>query len=177
MRPVFSGLIALAALIGFTTPGAVAAEQAKPFTALGHKQILVKLDRAATNNAASVVVMVDAPGFGPPSHVHTKEDEIFYVLHGRIRIWRGEETLVAAPGESVFMPRNVPHTYQNIGQTESRLLIVVTPGHLQAFFEEAGARKLQVPRDMDEITKLCERYGITILGPPPPAPAKAKPKG
>ncbi len=175
MRILFCGLIVAGALALFSTQDADAAEEAKRFSALGHKMIIVKLDRKATNDTAAVVEMVDRPGFGPPKHVHTKEDEVFYVLRGRIRIWRGEETIVAGPGESVFMPRNVPHTYQNIGTSDSRVLIVITPGNIQAFFEEAAARKLLVPRDMDEITKLCERYGIKILGPPPAA--KAPPRG
>jgi quercetin dioxygenase-like cupin family protein len=167
------GLVVLASLAAFAGRSADAAEPPKKFNALGHK-IEVKLDRAATKDAAAVLELIDAPGMGPPKHVHSKEDEIFHVLRGQIRIWRGDEVLVARPGTSVFMPRNIPHTYQNIGKSESRVLVIITPGSLQSFFEEASAGKLRGPRDNDEIAKLAERYGIKILGPPPGAETTRK---
>ena len=159
----FFSLLFTAAMVGWQANAAHAGEPAKRFEALGHK-IEVKLDRAATRGAYSVLEMTDAPGNGPPRHVHSAEDEIFHVLQGRIRFWRGNETFVAGPGAVVFMPRNVPHTFKNVGDGESRVLIVITPGRLQGFFEEAAARNVTAPRD---VAALATRYGIKVLGPPP----------
>ena len=164
-----STAVALVLLAGFALGAlgsADAAEPAKRFQALGHK-IEVKLDRAATNGAYAVLEMTDAPGNGPPRHIHSAEDEIFHVLQGRIRFWRGAETFVAAAGAVVYMPRNVPHSFKNVGRTESRVLIVITPGRLQGFFEEAAARNIVMPRDAAVFAEIAERYGIKVLGPPP----------
>jgi quercetin dioxygenase-like cupin family protein len=165
-RPGLLTLFLLAALAPWPVLRADAAEPAKRFRALGHK-IEVKLDRKATNGAYSVLEMTDAPGNGPPRHVHSAEDEIFHVLQGRVRFWRGSETFVAGPGAVVYMPRNVPHTFKNVGKTESRVLILITPGRLQGFFEEAAARNIVMPRDAAAFAGLAERYGIKVLGPAP----------
>ncbi len=127
----------------------------------------VKLDREATNGAFAVIEMTDAPGSGPPRHVHGAEDEIFYVLEGRLRFWRGSETFVGGPGAVIHMPRNVPHAYRNLGETESRMLVVITPGRLQGFFEEAAALDVVMPRDAAVVSEIAGRYGIEVLGPPP----------
>jgi mannose-6-phosphate isomerase-like protein (cupin superfamily) len=173
--PAFAFLrrLALAGVVAAAAAGAAPAEAPKRFEALGHK-IEVKLDRAATNGTHAVLEVVDKPGFGPPRHVHTREDEIYYVVEGQVRIWRGGESFVVGPGAVVFMPRNVPHTFQNVGTGESRIVIVITPGRLQAFFEEAGARRLAAPADEAAITALARRYGIKVLGPPPGAAAERR---
>lgn len=163
MQRVLSAL-ALVAVFTMTGPAAAAAASER-FDALGHK-ILVKIDGAEVNNAVSVLEFVDRPGVGPPLHIHTAEDEIFHVVRGRIRIWRGDRSFVTKAGDTVFLPRGVPHAYMNIGREESRILVTIMPGNLVAFFREAGSRKMQVPRDMDELVKLSERYGMKILGPP-----------
>src|SRR4051812_27245153 len=49
-----------------------------------------------------------------PLHAHTREDEIWYVLEGEIRFHIGGETQVGGPGSFVYIPRNVPHTFEVI---------------------------------------------------------------
>src|SRR6266545_5750146 len=36
-------------------------------------------------------------GYGPPLHVHTREDEVMYVLEGQIRFGVGDDEFVAGP--------------------------------------------------------------------------------
>jgi mannose-6-phosphate isomerase-like protein (cupin superfamily) len=49
---------------------------------------------------------VDAGG-GPPPHLHGKEDELFYVLQGKLQFVRGDNFFTATPGDAVFLPRGI----------------------------------------------------------------------
>src|SRR5262245_34560990 len=53
------------------------------------------------------------PGGGPPLHVHSREEEGFYVLEGGITFQIGEERLVAGPGTFANMPVSTPHSFRN----------------------------------------------------------------
>jgi quercetin dioxygenase-like cupin family protein len=48
-----------------------------------------------------------------PPHVHPREDEYSYIVAGRIGARIGDEIIQAGPGDYVFKPRNVPHTFWN----------------------------------------------------------------
>jgi quercetin dioxygenase-like cupin family protein len=51
-------------------------------------------------------------GFGPPLHVHSREDKAMYLLEGEIRFRQGDEEFTAGPGSWVWGPRGVPHAFQ-----------------------------------------------------------------
>src|ERR1700751_2738160 len=50
------------------------------------------------------------PGGGPPPHVHSREQEGFYVLEGEITILVGDDRLVAGPGMFANMPVGTLHS-------------------------------------------------------------------
>jgi len=157
-----------AALATFTLglPSALAAEELEKLNVLGTETI-VKVDGRKTGGAMAVVETTVRPGDGPPKHVHTKEDELFYILDGQFRIWRGEEILDVGAGAVAFLPKNVPHTYKNIGTGPGRLLTTITPAGFEGFFREVSKRGLSAPKDMQELTTLANQYGLQFLGPPP----------
>jgi mannose-6-phosphate isomerase-like protein (cupin superfamily) len=157
----FSAVTVLA-LLGLLMPGA--AEER--LNVLG-STIVVKADGETTAGAMAVTEALVPPGSGPPMHVHAREDELFYVLEGQFKLWRGEEALDAGPGDVAFMPRNVPHTYQNVGSEPGRLLVTIKPAGFEDFFRAASERGLMPPEDMAEIVALGKDYGLEFLGPPP----------
>ena len=53
------------------------------------------------------------PGGGPPPHIHTKEDETFYILEGECEIRLGDETVTAGLGDFVNVPRGQVHSFYN----------------------------------------------------------------
>ena len=125
---------------------------------------------AQTDGAYDLMLFEAPPGIGPPPHVHTQEDELFYVVDGAIEVLRGDETLQLEAGDYVCLPRNVVHAFQNNGQATARFLCWVTPGRLEAFFD---AFKREWPADEDappppneeDISKMlaaAEKYGIEI---------------
>ena len=47
-------------------------------------------------------------GSGADVHQHP-EEQVMYVLSGRLRVTCGDETYEVGPGEATFNPSNVPH--------------------------------------------------------------------
>ena len=60
---------------------------------------------------AAVVEEIVPPGVGAPLHRHSREDEIFYVIEGTFRIWRGDDVLDVGPGDVALLPRDQVHTF------------------------------------------------------------------
>src|SRR6516162_11960275 len=53
------------------------------------------------------------PGGGPPAHVHSREEEGFYVLEGEITFHVGDKRLVASAGMFANMPVGTLHSFKN----------------------------------------------------------------
>lgn len=129
--------------------------------------ITIRVDSRDNGGLVAVVEEVDKPGNGPPRQMHTREDEVLYVLKGTYRIWHGGEIVEGGPGTVMVLPRNVPHTFQNVGKTSGRVMVVIIPGGQEGFFKEVDRRRLKMPTDEAEINALRARYGLAVLGPPP----------
>src|SRR5262245_43301322 len=64
-----------------------------------------------------------SPGGGPPPHVHSREEEGFYVLEGEITFLIGEQRLIAGAGIFANMPIGTPHSFKNDSGKPARMLI------------------------------------------------------
>ena len=100
-----------------------------------------------------------APGDGPPLHVHANEDEILYVLDGQFRFQLGDTVHEAPPRALMYVPRGVPHCFQNAGDGAGRLLIFFTPAGMEHFFGLTGG-------DPAVFAKAAEVVGMEVVGPP-----------
>lgn len=88
-----------------------------------------------TAGQLSAVDAVIRKGMEPPPHIHTHEDEAFYIVSGRWTFHIGDETLDADPGAFVWAPRGIPHSW-SVDADGARALILCTPGgHLEAMFQ------------------------------------------
>jgi quercetin dioxygenase-like cupin family protein len=128
----------------------------------------------------SIVELTGAPGDTPPLHVHTDEDETFYVLEGEVTVHvAGRDPLVLGPGQAAFAPRGVPHVYVVTSSTPARWLGTTT-GHQFASFVEAlstPAAEPTLPTDVEidpaHVAAVAARHGIELLGPPGTLPQAA----
>ena len=123
-----------------------------------------------TGGAYALFHMPVLPGTGSPPHVHTLEDEAFYVLEGTIEFNIGEETIPAGPGTFVHGPRDVPHWFQNTTDAPARMVVMAMPAGLENFFIEVGrkvadANETPPPPDIEKIIAVAPRYGMEILVP------------
>lgn len=113
------------------------------------------------------------PGGGPPSHVHSREEESFYVLEGEITFMVNGERLVAGAGFFANMPVGTPHGFKNEGSKTARMIISVAPAGLEKMFFEfgvplpQGAKTAPPPtkEEIDRLLTIAPKYGIRILLP------------
>jgi quercetin dioxygenase-like cupin family protein len=132
--------------------------------------------KSSTETTAGAVAVIEhhAPrGAGSPLHVHSREDEWFYVLEGELTFWVDGETSVAPAGSFVFGPKGIPHTFI-VSSEQARFLLVAEPAGFEGFMR-AGSRpaeRLELPPpateppDIAAMSALAAEYGIEILGPP-----------
>jgi quercetin dioxygenase-like cupin family protein len=77
------------------------------------------------------------PGGGPPPHRHDFE-ESFIVLEGAIEAtFRGTASTVGS-GQTVHIPANAPHQFQNKTDQPVRLLCICSPAGQEEFFALVG---------------------------------------
>src|SRR5882757_7585794 len=91
-----------------------------------------------TNGKYAVWEAVVPPGGGPPPHVHSREEEGFYVLEGEITFTVNGEKVVATAGTFANMPVGTPHSFKNESDRPAKMLISVAPAGLEGMFFEVG---------------------------------------
>jgi quercetin dioxygenase-like cupin family protein len=130
--------------------------------------------KARAEDTGDAVGLVEASlyrGFGPPLHVHRREEEAFYVIEGEVRFRRGDDEFVGGPGSWVWGPRNVPHTFKVESQS-ARALILVTPGGFERMFEVGGVPVSESPEppvqeyDPEHTIAISKQFGFDVVGPP-----------
>ena len=126
-----------------------------------------------TNGKYALFEALVGPGGGPPPHVHSREEEGFYVLEGEISFTINGERVVATAGMFANMPVGTPHSFKNESSKPAKMLISVAPAGLEKMFFEFGVPLAEgattaQPPTKDEIEKLlaiAPRYGIEIKLP------------
>jgi quercetin dioxygenase-like cupin family protein len=103
------------------------------------------------------------PGSGPRKHVHTREEESFYILDGEFGFEVGEESFVAKAGDFVLAPRNIPHRFWNAGSAVGRFLLIISPPGLEPFFMEYSELLAKFPGDLEKEANLAARYGLFFV--------------
>ncbi len=121
-----------------------------------------KLVGSETNN--QIVEWVDdvEPGVGIPPHIHTREDEIFRVIKGRIEITVDGKSTVLEAGDTAFAPRNIPHSWKVVGTEKAKMITSAFPAGIEVLFEELAALP-PGPPDFEKVAEICEKYGISFL--------------
>jgi len=126
-----------------------------------------------TNGKYALWEAIVPPGGGPPPHVHSREEEGFYILGGEITFTIGDKRLVASAGMFANKPVGTPHSFNNESTKPGRMLISVAPAGLEEMFFEFGVSLPEgvttaPPPTKEEIEKLlavAPKYGIEIRLP------------
>lgn len=103
-------------------------------------------------------------GKGTPLHLHHSQDEIFYVLEGAYYFQVGNEKYNLKTGDSIFLPRKVPHAWTQVSK-KGRMTVTLQPaGKLEDFFVALAA--LDHEPTSEEVEKLFLDNDMEVLGPP-----------
>ena len=131
---------------------------------LGGISARLMLGGDATGGRFSVVEHRLGPReLGAPMHVHAHEDEYSIVTDGAVGFVLGDDAVTAEPGSLVRKPRNQWHTFYNAGDTEARLLEIISPAGFEQYFEELAAFfPADAPPDLDAMAEATERYGLSM---------------
>jgi len=100
---------------------------------------------------------------GPARHLHTRQDEWFYVVEGEFIFEVGTQKFRLKPGDSLLGPRQVPHVWAFAGGGRGSIVIAFTPaGKMEAFFREVTKANAMPPQD----PALWHEHDMELLGPP-----------
>ncbi|MBN3944688.1 MAG: cupin domain-containing protein [Nostoc sp.] len=130
-----------------------------------------------TNNVFSLFKDVIAPNNGAIPHLHTRQDEFYYILDGTANVITGGTTKVVTAGNFIFLPKGNRHGFTNIGSTPLQMLVGVTPAGFEGFFIDQNKpvidRSNPPPpeQDLAVIGQLSQKYG-TELALDPATPSK-----
>jgi mannose-6-phosphate isomerase-like protein (cupin superfamily) len=106
---------------------------------MGSTLVTYLADSGDTNGAFCLLEAVAKPGSEPPPHVHSREDELFYILEGDLDVFVGDDVFAASAGGCVFLPRLKPHAFI-IRSPSLRMLALFTPGGIEEKFRSVSAR-------------------------------------
>ena len=126
-----------------------------------------------TNGKYALIEALVGPGGGPPPHVHSREEEGFYILEGEIAFTIDGKRVVATPGMFANMPVGTPHSFKNETNKPAKMLATVAPAGLEKMFMEIavplaeGATTALPPtkEDIEKLLAIAPRYGIEIRLP------------
>ncbi|MDZ7936582.1 MAG: cupin domain-containing protein [Emticicia sp.] len=105
-------------------------------------------------------------GFGPPLHIHYTFDEFFCVLK-EVLFQLGDEIIPLDKGDTIFIPRNVKHSFSYDGETSGTLLVGITPAKgMEKYFADMGKLLTGGIPDMVAMQQLYKSNNSEILGPP-----------
>jgi len=131
-------------------------------------------EKEDTGGQFSLVEIIATPGTEPPPHVHTREDELYYVLEGEVDVYVEEKGFKVKAGESIFVPRLKPHAFV-VRSPRLRFLVLITPGGLETYFRtmSSPAQTLELPTgaitystaDVEQAARLIAGYGIQFITP------------
>ncbi|HUQ60595.1 cupin domain-containing protein [Lentzea sp.] len=128
--------------------------------------IYTRLTGADTKGAYSLFEYVVPPNLGgPPTHIHSREDELFTCVQGRVVVELDGEEHVLGPGDSLLMPRGVPHMFHNPYDEETRVVAVVSPPGLENYYQ-ALSELPPGPRDMRLVAEIMVRHGLSLQKKP-----------
>lgn len=134
-----------------------------------------KVDGGETGGRFSIVHHPLGPkALAAPLHLHHREDELSYVLTGRLGALLGDEVVEAGPGSWVFKPRAQWHTFWNAGDEPCEIIEVISPAGFEDYFREVAAAwgdlekfaeintRYALDMDFGSVPGLCARFGLTF---------------
>jgi mannose-6-phosphate isomerase-like protein (cupin superfamily) len=128
------------------------------------EEVTILLDGEQTGGRQTVWLEITPPGGGPPLHFHINEEETFHVLEGRVAFFQNSKWDEVGAGASVFIPRGQLHTFKNVGNQPSRMLLSTAPAGFEIFFKRCAEEWARAGGpDMERIFQIAAEHGIHFV--------------
>jgi quercetin dioxygenase-like cupin family protein len=140
------------------------------------KTMYVLAEASQTNRRLNVAVHELEPGEESGMHMHSLEDQGFFVLEGNVTFYMPHDDCVieAGPGEFVWQPVGRAHSFK-AGDKPVKLLHYLVPGTdlIPGFFAETADLELETPEQQAALAeKAFREYGVQSFGPEGPPPSR-----
>ncbi len=99
---------------------------------------------------------------GPSLHSHIYQDEVFYVLEGKYIFQLGTEKQLLNAGDTIFLPRTIPHSWVQISEKGHLYYFLQPAGKMEEFFKrmtELGANATEAERAQVGIDSGIKNHG------------------
>lgn len=124
----------------------------------------LKISSKDTDGQLSVFEYTGLGKVGPMLHLHMYQDEIFTVIEGEYRFVVGEDTHVLKPGQTIFLPRNIPHTWIQLTDKGKLIYFLQPAGKMEKFFSYMNTLKERPSQS--EMDRIHKEHGMKVVGPP-----------
>jgi uncharacterized cupin superfamily protein len=116
-----------------------------------------------SESGALVAEHIVPPGYFVPPHSHDHDDEMFFMLDGRLTLLDGAREIAIGPGETAKFERGALHGFRNDTDGDVRFLVVCTPGVRAAeMFRHFDRAARNAPLTPDALVGICAQYGVRI---------------
>jgi mannose-6-phosphate isomerase-like protein (cupin superfamily) len=140
----------------------------------------ILLDEQQTHAAYDLIEGFFPEGTQTPLHLHTKYDELIYILEGVFSVYTHDGMVTLSVGEYIFVPQNTPHVIASSGKNANRALYIASPSGFAKLLRLVGIPVLaeSIPpgqtNDMGLFIELSKESGDIILGSPGALPLVTK---
>lgn len=123
-----------------------------------------------TNGSLTLVEHIERKGGEPPFHIHHNEDELIYVKEGTLNFFLDDEVIHAQEGDSIFLPRGIPHKFELESEQVNFLTTAVSSGY-DDFIKEVGKTlntdeikpKIPTTEDVKNLVSIGKKYNMSFL--------------
>lgn len=125
----------------------------------------LKVSGKDTNGELAIFQQIGlSPKRGTPLHLHHNQDEIFNVIEGEYHFIVGKDKFKLTSGDTIFLPRKVPHAWTQVSQRAKMNVIVQPAGKLEDFYLTMAAFKGEPTKE--QVAKIFSDNEMQIVGPP-----------
>jgi len=120
---------------------------------------------AETGGAFALIEATAPPQSAVPLHLHTREEETFFILEGSLQIQCGDSEVTVSKDSTAFLPRNIAHAYRNTGNLSAKYLMFITPGGFEKCLEEFARLPAGQAPAPETIVAIGQKYGLQFPTP------------
>jgi len=136
-------------------------------------------------DTGGAMCVLEVNNTGWPRHINRDQDEWIYVVDGEVELEIGKKRLRLGTRESMFIPRNIEHTWAPVSAPAKIINTYQPAGKIEEFFQalskskelptrEQATEKSYTSEQIDGLKRVFEAHGMTVTGPPLDIAAKEK---